>query len=433
MPPTTSTPPRPVDLNLGRRSNLLTLRFLDPELERRYLDSQLNYRLIAARVSFLGAASLWALFALLNALTIKDPSDIYFVVRTIGSLGNLAGFALSFLLAPGHWMRPTFLIWVGMNTVFLTLALVFMGRDSLPYYPPTAIFMLAAVASITLCGFTFTEGMTLAAFSIGCFLYCVTIARPETPLEIVYHASWVIGVINLAGIGSYSLDRQLRIAWLRQIDLANAETRVLALLHNVLPPSIAIRKLSGERVIADDFASASLLFADVVGFTELSSRLTSIEVVTTLSQLFSSFDAIVALHGLEKIKTIGDCYMVAAGIPLAQPDHLSILARAALEMLAAARNVRLPDGRSLQVRIGMHTGAVTAGVIGDAKFIFDVWGDTVNVASRLESHGVANQIQVSDAVRAALGDLYVFDGPRQVNLKGKGPISVWTLREARKM
>jgi len=199
----------------------------------------------------------------------------------------------------------------------------------------------------------------------------------------------------------------------------------------VLPPSIAERKLAGESPIADSFQQASLLFADVVGFTPLSSRFTSTEVVTMLNELYDRFDRVVARHGLEKIKTIGDCYMVAGGLPEPSPEHLERLTRAALEMQAEAAQVRAPDGTALALRIGMHTGPVTAGVIGRARFAFDVWGDTVNTASRLETQGVPNAISVTDEVREALADRFHFEGPELVDVKGKGPTRVWTLSERR--
>jgi adenylate cyclase len=198
------------------------------------------------------------------------------------------------------------------------------------------------------------------------------------------------------------------------------------------PPSIATRKLNGENRIADDFPEASLLFADVVDFSILSSRLTSTQVVSMLGVLFGRFDQIAQRYGLEKIKTIGDCYMLAGGIPFSDPTHLDKLAAAALDMLAATRSVTTPEGAALTVRIGMNAGPVTAGVIGESKFIFDVWGDTVNVASRMESQGAQGQIRVTKFVRDALAHNYVFEGPFRVELKGKGQLDVWRLVSVRK-
>lgn len=138
----------------------------------------------------------------------------------------------------------------------------------------------------------------------------------------------------------------------------------------------------------------------------------------------------IARHGLEKIKTVGDCCMAAAGIPQPCPRHLHQLAQAAVEILDETERSLAPDGSRLAVRIGMHAGPVTAGVIGEAKFIFDVWGDTMTTASRMQSHGAAGRIQVTDAVRAALADEHAFTGPQVIDVKGKGPTRVWQLLPA---
>jgi adenylate cyclase len=190
---------------------------------------------------------------------------------------------------------------------------------------------------------------------------------------------------------------------------------------------------AGESAISDRFSEASVLFADVVDFTSLSARLESTQVVGMLNDLFSRFDRIIARHGLEKIKTIGDCYMAVGGIPEIVPEHLNRIADAALEMLDETNKVRALDGTKLAIRIGIHAGPVCAGVIGETKFIFDVWGDTVNMASRMESHGAAGRIQVTDAVRTALFDKYNFAGPRTINVKGKGPSRTWFLSGRRSL
>jgi adenylate cyclase len=175
------------------------------------------------------------------------------------------------------------------------------------------------------------------------------------------------------------------------------------------------------------------ILADLVDFTPLSAQLESTQVVNMLNDLFSRFDRIVARHGLEKIKTIGDCYMAVGGIPHTIPEHSNRMAEAALQMLDEATQVRAPDGTKLAIRIGMHTGPVCAGVIGESKFIFDVWGDTVNVASRMESHGAAGRIQVTEAVHTALLDKYDFAGPMTINVKGKGPSQTWFLSGRRSL
>jgi len=311
--------------------------------------------------------------------------------------------------------------------VCLTLVVATMSPVSLPYYSPLAISMTQGIVCFGLAMMSFVEGILLALITVSLFFITAKIFWPEPALVILFNGTWLFTVISLVGIGAYCLDRTLRIAWLRQVDLTAAEERVRVLLHNILPPPIAARKLRGEVVIADNFSAASLLFADVVGFTELSAKMTPADVVVLLNDLFARFDRIVARYGLEKIKTIGDCYMVASGIPNKDPEHLKKLMRAALEMLREVAKMPAPNSGALSIRIGVHAGPVTAGVIGESKFTFDVWGDTVNVASRMESSGVAGQIQVTDAVAAALANIYSFDGPEFVHIKGKGLTRVWRL------
>jgi len=406
----------------------ILLHFADIEVERRYRDSRLQFRLIAVRVSVIAGAVLWLVFTLMDGVTIRDPSQLLFWVRVAAIIGLLALCAATFAVKPGRWIEPTAFMTLAGNAGLLTLVLAFMSRISLPYYPPSVVYPVLAVASFVLCGVSFFEGVTLAAGTICLFFVSITFLWPESGMLVVYHLAWVLSVIVISGVGPYMLDRTQRLAWLQEMDLKHAEGEVRTLLHNVLPPSIVARKLAGEAPIVDNYIEAGLLFADVVDFTSLSVRLESKQVVAMLGDLFSRFDGIIAQHGLQKIKTIGDCYMAAAGIPAPATGFLGQLMRAAIQMLAETDVVRAPDGSQIAIRIGMHAGPVTAGVIGDAKFIFDVWGDTVNTASRMESHGAAGRIQVTDTVRAALADAYDFEGPHMIDVKGMGPMRAWFLR-----
>ena len=211
-----------------------------------------------------------------------------------------------------------------------------------------------------------------------------------------------------------------------------AQARVETLLLNVLPADIAQRLQSDPNSIADHFDEASILFADVVGFTPLSSRLDAREVVGILDRLFTSFDALVDRYEVEKIKTIGDCYMVAAGVPRKRPDHAQALAGLALEMGACAQSC-LPEGaeHDLRLRIGISSGPVVAGVIGRRRFLYDLWGDTVNMASRMESHGTADVIQITRPTWELLRDDFVTEPSGLIDVKGKGPVETWRLVGAR--
>jgi adenylate cyclase len=207
-----------------------------------------------------------------------------------------------------------------------------------------------------------------------------------------------------------------------------AQARADALLLNVLPEEVAQRLQTDSQSIADHFENASILFADVVDFTPLSSRLDAREVVGLLDRLFTSFDDLVDRYEVEKIKTIGDCYMVAAGVPRHRPDHAQALAGLALEMRECAKTC-LPDrdGRDLRLRIGISSGPVVAGVIGRRRFLYDLWGDTVNMASRMESHGSPDEIQITRSTWELLRDDFDTEPIGLVEVKGKGEVETWRL------
>jgi len=209
--------------------------------------------------------------------------------------------------------------------------------------------------------------------------------------------------------------------------LQREKERSERLLRNVLPAPIAARLEEQQEVIADGFPEVTVLFADLVDFTRRSQPSSPQQVVQVLDELFTAFDQLTRRHGLEKIKTIGDAYMVAGGLPTPRPDHAQAVADLALAMQMEVPRRADPNGRPLQVRIGIDTGPVVAGVIGTDKFSYDLWGDTVNTASRMESTGVAGCIQVTDRAYQRLRDSYRFQRRGLVEVKGKGELVTWFL------
>ncbi|MGH2671544.1 MAG: adenylate/guanylate cyclase domain-containing protein [Actinomycetota bacterium] len=203
--------------------------------------------------------------------------------------------------------------------------------------------------------------------------------------------------------------------------IAAERERSERLLLNVLPESVAERLKAGEREIADGMDDVGVLFADIAGFTPISAAMSPHETVRLLDRVFTVFDRIAEHHGLEKIKTIGDAYMAASGLLVYEPDHAEKLARAALAMRDEAREVEV------KLRVGIDIGPVVAGVIGRSKFIYDLWGDTVNTASRMESHGIAGEIQVTERVYLRLSDAFAFRERGSVDVKGKGPMRTYLL------
>jgi adenylate cyclase len=209
--------------------------------------------------------------------------------------------------------------------------------------------------------------------------------------------------------------------------LDRAHQRSEELLLNILPPSIATRLKLKPGTIADGFTEVTVLFADIVGFTTLAARLPPDRIVGMLNDLFCTFDDLAGKLGLEKIKTIGDCYMIAGGLPEPRGDHCEAVAEMALEMLRLTREFSARAKESVTVRIGINTGPVVAGVIGKRKFIYDLWGDTVNTASRMESHGVPGMVQLSSASRERLASKYRMRARGVIDVKGKGAMETWFL------
>jgi adenylate cyclase len=230
------------------------------------------------------------------------------------------------------------------------------------------------------------------------------------------------GTIVFTLLAVFAAQRRDALAALR-VEQAKAEN----LLLNILPRSIADRLKAQNQPIADQIGSASILFADVVDFTPWSERLPPAEVVGYLDHLFRRFDDLAERHGLEKIKTIGDCYMVAAGVPTPRPDHARALALMALDMLEVMRSDDEVGQLGLELRVGINSGPVVAGVIGRKRFLYDLWGDAVNTASRMESHGTPGRIQITRPTYELLADEFECEPRGTIAVKGKGEIEAWYL------
>jgi adenylate cyclase len=234
--------------------------------------------------------------------------------------------------------------------------------------------------------------------------------------------------LNVVGAGGVAFT--LLASFAKQRNDAEAAVRVEQqrselLLLNILPGPIAERLKADGQMIADHFVEASIVFADVVDFTPLAQRLPPTEVVGLLDRLFTRFDALVEQHGLEKIKTIGDCYMAASGVPEATPDHARRAALLALDMRESIERSAVAEGFGLELRIGINSGPVVAGVIGSKRFLYDLWGDSVNTASRMESHGTPGQIQVTRATYDLLKDEFDCTHRGTIEVKGKGAMETW--------
>ena len=311
---------------------------------------------------------------------------------------------------------------------------------------PAGFFIYTGYAIIFL-----VLGPFLARMNVKCqalYTALTVVAFLITDLVFGHHAlehriSFVMSFVTLGGIGVLSarqLELQARLAFLQrrvirdQLSALEIERhRSESLLLNVLPRRIADRlKKDPEHIIADRFESVTVLFSDIVGFTEMSARLPADEVVKRLDAVFTRFDRVADELGLEKIKTIGDAYMVAVGIPSARADHAEAVCEMALRMRDVIEELAT-SADPIRIRIGLHTGPVVAGVIGKKKFIYDVWGDTVNAASRMESHGVPGAIQVSADAYEATKHLFDYESRGTIHVKGKGEMATYLLLRRREV
>jgi guanylate cyclase len=241
-------------------------------------------------------------------------------------------------------------------------------------------------------------------------------------------------VLNIGAVSSiaivllaYFVGQKDRLFLLLRQEQAKSEN----LLLNILPREIAAILKNESRTIADHYTDASVLFADMVGFTPLSAQLEPVEMVELLNEAFSFFDSLLDKYGVEKIRTIGDSYMVASGLPRRRADHAQALVRMALEMRDFAAGHTFANGRRLSFRIGVNSGPVIAGVIGRRKFVYDVWGDAVNVASRMESHGVGGAVQITRPTYELIRDEFICEPRGTLDVKGKGAMDVWLVRCAK--
>jgi class 3 adenylate cyclase len=344
-----------------------SLRFLDRDLERRYqrqggAESLAGFRIITAT-----AAVAW-LFATL-VIPAGTPIGMELAMPVCSAMGllNVAAFLSSDRAGTLDQQHTVASALTAVNG--LVILLLSSAGGVLPGYAVSAIMLLFAFGFVSRTGFVF--------------------------------AAWRSAAVAAAFV-------------------------VTVVLRNVLPAPISARLLDGERTIADEYSSVTVLFADIVGFTPIAARLRPVEVVDLLGGLFARFDELVAERGIEKIKTMGDSYMAAGGLPVALDEHAVRVVDLGLAMIdAAVHETHHTDG--LRLRVGVHSGALVGGVIGHRKFAFDVWGDTVNIASRLESQGVPNRVHVSEATWRLVRDRFVAAPRGRIDLRGHGAMKTYAI------
>ncbi len=402
----------------------LTVRFRDIELEARYRAGRAPGDLRQARVALLVGALVNLGFAPLDYLVLSENLLLALVLRVaIATPVFLAMLGLSFL----DFFKTRMEILVGFAIFAFTLLYAAMNAVSDPpdVYLSGFVLVILFLPIFLPVGFVAASAIAWSSTILFAVLIPLTRTIDLGALLTVYAQFLAANFIGLFAL--YWMERLRRQEFVTMQAIEAERSRHHELLARVLPRSVVARLERGERDIADHFAESTVLFADIVGFTELSARHAPAEIVAFLNRVFGRFDALVERHGVEKIKTIGDAYMVAGGLPTARPDHCEAVAALALDMMAAAALLRAPGDTPLRIRIGIHAGPLIAGVIGESRFVYDLWGDTVNTASRMESLGQANRIQVSEAVYRRLHASYSFEPHGEIEVKGKGVMKTWYL------
>jgi adenylate cyclase len=379
-------------------------------------------RLRSVNITAWIAAPVAAAFAFFQAI---EDFDRLKVLVAINAIDALVWGAVPLLHRFGHMAGPLALAGSVYASNFALTAALGSGSGIHLYY------IAAAALSVLFLGVE-RVALSVGVVALGAALFVAcqlslpfnTNLVPPVTLIVNFVVSAVVTVAILFAVVFYAVRAIARAEAAAEREFARSE----ALLTNILPPAIAARlKLAKESVIADSYAEASILFADMAGFTARAADTLPVRLVLFLNDLFTAFDQLVERYGLEKIKTTGDAYMVVSGVPEPRPGHAEALAQLALDMRAAVTSIAQASGRALSIRIGISSGPVVAGVVGTKKFFYDVWGDTVNVASRMESSGEPGKIQVSEATYALLKDKFDFEARGEIEIKGKGKMRTWFL------
>lgn len=380
----------------------------------------------ARRVRVLNIASWLAVLILATFVFVLIATDSW--SWRLGSINIVAAIvfaAVPWLHRFGNLVAPLTFIAAAYVSVFVSCWASGTGSGS------QFFFLVGACLVVVLLGIEhILLASVLAAAAAGLIIAVQYLVPDNTGLQSAWVQSTIFVVTTVSAVVMVVVT-----VWFALRDTARAEAvmeseyeRSEALLANMLPASIAERLKESERsVIADKYDEASVLFADIVGFTERASSTAPAELVRFLDRLYGAFDVLVDKHGLEKIKVSGDSYMVASGVPLPRPDHAEALADFALDMVNVAAGLKDPHGHPVPLRVGMASGPVVAGVVGSRRFFYDVWGDAVNVASRMESTDSVGCIQVPEAMYERLNDDFVLQERGRINVKGKGLMRTWYL------
>lgn len=414
---------------------------LDPELEAEYQKESYVQSLILLRITILIGAAIYVSFTWLDALQFPNSYQYVWVIRSVVMACFLTAFWLTYKSYFFKIQQPAIFILMGLicGGQFLKLTMATDKADSVH------LFYFIGFLLIITCSYALSQLNLRNCILINLVIFCgyfylgVEVLGWADEGWIKGKGIWLINnaffliAINALGIIIYvTLNYYRRRNFLNELDVINEKKRAERLLLNILPESIAKRIQLGGEIIADEYPEVSIIFADIVNFTELSSVAEPKRLINLLNDIFSRFDRLIEKHSLEKIKTIGDAYMAVGGLTIPNEKPVHSMANFALDLFKEIEEFNVLNNKNLNLRIGIHTGPIVAGVIGLSKFSFDLWGDAVNLASRMESSGKPGRIQLSQRTGLIIADEFDLEARGAVHIKGKGDMDTFFLNGTKK-
>jgi len=404
--------------------NPLTLSFSDPESERGFLQHYFRISLKQIRLALVLAIVVYIILGIVDLQFAPEIRDKLLLVRY--------GFVLPICVTVLGLSFSTYFRHIRQISISVAIVVAAIAAPVVAILIPALGVNYIGLTSLLMYNYTAIKLRFVAASITGLIIFLLynilDILMIQTPIaKLIEVDFYLIATMCVGMFANYQMEFYLRQSYISDRLLRKEQQKAEELLLNVLPASIAARLKQGDKIIAESFPDVTILFADLVNFTQLSATISAKELVNILNEIFSEFDLLAEKHGLEKIKTIGDAYMVVGGLPIHRPDHAQAVASMALDMRAAIQRISSLSQEPLSIRIGINTGPVVAGVIGIKKFIYDLWGDTVNVASRMESHGIPDQIHVTLETYQVLQQEYIFTARDKIQVKGKGEMQTYLL------
>lgn len=403
----------------------ITLAFKSRNLEKRYWKDYLPRMRRRTAVAILTVLGLYSIFGFLDPWIVPEAVREVWTIRIVMFFYSLIVIfsTRTQLFEQAHQpIIASIPIFGGIGILLMIAMIGDTGRQL--YY---AGLILAIIWTMLFSDLRFIIALPISIGFIVGYEFIVLVYKPVAIPIVINNSFFLFGTLIMCSFAGYIIERYNRTGFYQALVIEHERERAERLLLSILPKEVTEVLKERPGTIADRYENASILFADIVSFTTLSVQMTPEEMVELLNETFSYFDSLVDKYGLEKIRTIGDNYMVASGVPRPQREHAKILARMALEILEFTNGSNANGKKRFQFRIGMNSGPVVAGVIGSKKFQYDIWGDTVNTASRMESQGLPGKIQVSQSTYELLKDGFICEPRGPLQVKGIGMMDTWFL------